>query len=227
MRQNILIILAIIALQLISLISCCQPGRPGISSQVSLPLTQVLELHTFITDPVTHTGLVADGSGSCVVVDRRGYLVTCWHVCRDTQQVCADINGESLVCTVVAHDETLDLALVRVEHTFRNPTTWGNSTTLKQGDSLFVVGYPFDVCEAVSIGVLSGRVEIHGCETLMTDAAINPGNSGGGVFDGNGALVGLPSRIYSAQGLQANVGIGFAIPGNTVHRFVILNLPPN
>ncbi len=60
---------------------------------------------------------------------------------------------------------------------------------------------------------------------LVTDVQINPGDSGGGLFTDAGELVGVPARLQSVQGLGANIGIAYAIPGDIAHQFVTKNLP--
>ncbi len=183
----------------------------------------VVELRT--RDPAPEGGLEESGTGSGVIVDRRGYILTCLHVVSGSAEIAVELEGESSAGTVVATDEFLDLALVKVEHTFPKAVTWGNSAKLRPGDFVVVVGYPFDIAKLASLGIISAIDFNMRYPVLVSDAAINPGNSGGGMFDSRGALVGIPHRLHGAEGLRAYTGIGFAIPGNTARLFVIRNLP--
>jgi serine protease Do len=197
--------------------------RAGLAVAVAEAFPVVVELRTRDASPL---GLVESGTGSGVVVDVRGYIVTCFHVVSGSAEVTVDIGADRVPAAIVATDEFLDLALVKVDHTFPHAATWGNSATLRPGDFVLVVGYPFDLgAEMTSLGIVSAVRFPMTYPVLAVDAAVNPGNSGGGLFDSRGALVGIPHRLFSHDGLRAFTGIGFAIPGNVARLFVNRNLP--
>ncbi len=190
--------------------------RSGYAPAVAEALAVVVELRT--------TGEDA-GSGSGVVVDVRGYCLTCFHVVRGAVALTIDFGEERVPALVVASDEFLDLALVKVDRAFPKAVRWGNSANVRAGDVVIAVGYPFDIGELASLGIISAVGFKMEYPVFVLDAAINPGNSGGGLFDTGGRLVGIPHRLHAAQGLKAYTGIGFAIPGNTARLFVNRNVP--
>lgn len=215
----------VLALAVLNLMSCCTEREPasGHAKVIQETLPVVLELRTRVIGP--DALLVDDGSGSGVVIRADGYLVTCAHVVHGAAEVTVDIGSDRVVATVVAADEFLDLALVHVEHHFDRVATWGDSSSLLVGDFVFDIGFPFDVSRLVSTGCVSSLTLSIRYPVVVTDAAINPGCSGGGLFSYRGELIGIPSALYSAQGLHANTGIAYAIPSNTAHLFVNRNLP--
>ncbi len=197
----------------------CQP-RGGVAPTVATVLPVVIDIDA------------PGGGGSGVVVDRRGYIVTCWHVVEHTTfiGVCiGTVEGQAAdpwEAKLIAKDEKLDLALIKVDHGFPTAVTWGNSATLRIGDFVFAVGYPFDIAELVSYGYISQTALFVEQPVLVTDATVNHGNSGGGLFDSRGALVGIPNAYRACpDGFGGNVGISLAIPSNTAHLFVLRNLP--
>ncbi len=165
------------------------------------------------------------GHGSGVVVDTRGYVLTCYHVVRDTASVTVEIADERVPATIVARDAFLDLALIKIDRTFSKAVRWGQSHKLRPGDFVFSVGFPFGFPKLASLGIVSALNYPINCPCLVIDANCNPGNSGGGLFDSTGALVGIPNQAFGAGPMLSFTRIGFAIPGNTARLFVIRNLP--
>jgi len=116
------------------------------------------------------------------------------------------------------------------------PLDIGSSSALRVGQSVLAIGNPFGLDWTLTSGIVSaiGRV-IDGAggrpikDVVQTDAAINPGNSGGPLLDSRGNLIGVNTMIYSPGGIGANVGIGFAVPVDTVKRVVsqIIEFGPN
>ncbi len=198
------------------------PPRAGYAAAVAEAMAVVVELRT----RDDHGGVLEDsGTGSGVVVDARGYVLTCFHVVRGSAEVTVDVDGQRLPAVPVAKDEYLDLAIIRVDHAFPKAARWGNSATLRAGDSVLVVGFPFDITKTASLGIISAVGFNLKYPVLVTDAALNPGNSGGGLFDSRGCLVGVPHRLFSPDERRAFSGIGFAIPGNTARLFVGRSVP--
>lgn len=116
---------------------------------------------------------------------------------------------------MLGRDAKTDLAVLRIEGggNFQS-VAWGNSDSIRGGDSVFAVGSPFGLGNTVTSGIVSARGREIGAgpydDFLQVDAAINSGNSGGPLFDGHGRVVGVNTAIFSPSG--GNVGIGFAIP---------------
>merc|ERR1711908_191766 len=124
-----------------------------------------------------------------------------------------------------------DLAVLRLRDrsNLPRPIDVGTSNDLQVGQSVLAIGNPFGLDDTLTTGVASavgrdvdgiGGRPIKGC--IQTDAAINPGNSGGPLLDSSGRLIGVNTAIFSPGGGQfaGNVGIGFAIPVDTVRRVV-------
>jgi len=171
---------------------------------------------------------IPEGTGSGFIWDKAGHIVTNFHVIQsaDVAQVTlADHTTWKARRVGVAPDK--DLAVLRIEAP-RNrlkPAPIGSSDDLQVGQKVFAIGNPFGLDQTLTTGIISAlgreiesvtRRPIQG--VIQTDAAINPGNSGGPLLDSSGRLIGVNTAIFSPSG--ASVGIGFAIPVNTVNRIV-------
>jgi S1-C subfamily serine protease len=180
---------------------------------------------------------VPQGTGSGFLWDEKGHVVTNYHVVtsgrkdgRLPSSVKVKLAGmsEALDADVVGVEPEKDIAVLKVRNT-RNlprPIDVGTSNDLQVGQSVLAVGNPFGLDDTLTTGIVSalgrdvdgiGGRPIHGC--IQTDAAINPGNSGGPLLDSRGRLIGVNTAIFSPNG-AGNVGIGFAIPVDTVRRVV-------
>jgi serine protease DegS len=156
--------------------------------------------------------------GSGVIISADGYILTNLHVV-DTlfdafnAQVTL-VDGRQTPATVVAWDEGSDLAVLHINMDGLTPIPRGDDSSLRVGDVVFAIGYPRNVGQSVSQGIVSAlRRDADGTiERIQTDAAINPGNSGGALINSNGELVGLNSSILSKSGNFE--GIGFATPAS-------------
>lgn len=167
-----------------------------------------------------------EGSGSGVVIDSRGLILTAAHVVSGASSVEVRFaNGETREGTVAGIDQANDLALVRVD---RLPdgipvASLGDSDAVQVGDVAIAIGSPFGLSGTVTQGIISavdrswrpsgGRLYTG---LIQTDAAVNPGNSGGPLLNANGEVIGIVTMIDSP--IQGNVGIGFAVPSNTAKR---------
>ena len=156
--------------------------------------------------------------GSGVIISADGYILTNLHVV-DTlfdafnAQVTL-VDGRQTPATVVAWDEGRDLAVLHINMDGLTPIPRGDDSSLRVGDVVFAIGYPRNVGQSVSQGIVSAlrRGADGTIERIQTDAAINPGNSGGALINSNGELVGLNSSILSKSGNFE--GIGFATPAS-------------
>jgi serine protease Do len=132
-------------------------------------------------------------------------------------------DGRQLAATVIGRDELTDVAVIRVKTNEALPSVpWGDSRKVEVGDWILAAGNPFGLGGSVSVGIVSAEGRDLGSgpfdNFLQLDAPINPGNSGGPVFNMEGQVIGVNSVIVSPTG--ASVGIGFAIPSETVSRIV-------
>ena len=163
--------------------------------------------------------------GSGVLVDPSGVIVTNFHVIKDADEVkVATSDGREFASKILLKDETLDLAVLKIESDKPFPVVpIGDSDALQVGDLVLAIGNPFGVGQTTTSGIVSALARTHiGISDsgffIQTDAAINPGNSGGALINMAGQLIGINTAIYSRSG--GSIGIGFAIPSNMVHAFV-------
>jgi S1-C subfamily serine protease len=179
-------------------------------------------------DDLFALGLPREGSGSGVVIDKKGHILTNYHVIEDARQTVVTLYDSSTYdAKLIGADTNNDLAVLEVkappEKLF--PIAWGDSSKLLVGLRVFALGNPFGLERTLTTGIVSslnrslrsenGRM-IRGI--IQTDAAINPGNSGGPLLNRKGELVGVTTAIVSRSG--TNSGVGLAVPANTARRVV-------
>jgi serine protease Do len=169
-------------------------------------------------------------SGSGVVVDSEGFVITNAHVVRGASRIRVEVPivpaGQSLLARrsrvaaarLVGFDAETDLAVLKIEATGLRALAFGDSDALKAGQVVLAFGSPLGLQNSVSLGIVSAVARQLEPESPMvyvqTDASINPGNSGGPLVDAKGRLVGINTLIVSPSG--ANNGLGFAAPSNIV-----------
>ena len=165
--------------------------------------------------------------GSGFVIDKAGHIVTNYHVVEHARSVEVSFsNNESMKAKLVGADPSTDIAVLKVDAHARalTPLALGNSDAVHVGDSVVAIGNPFGYDRTVTAGIVSAlqRV-IHAPNdysidhVIQTDAALNKGNSGGPLLDARGDVIGVNSQIAAGDsGASGNVGIGFAVPINTV-----------
>jgi S1-C subfamily serine protease len=165
--------------------------------------------------------------GSGFVIDKAGYIVTNYHVIAGAKSVEVSFsNNESMKARIVGSDPSTDLAVLKVNTKSRalTPLVLGDSDTVQVGDSVVAIGNPFGLARTVTAGIVSalqrpiqapnGYTIDH---VIQTDAPINRGNSGGPLIGARGEVIGVNSQLQTGgSGEQGNIGIGFAIPSNTV-----------
>lgn len=156
--------------------------------------------------------------GSGVIVSESGFILTNLHVVDtlfdafDAQVTLND--GRKISAMVVAWDEANDLAVLHINVDNLTPIKIGDETSLDVGDIVFAIGYPRNIGQSVSQGIISALTKRseNTPGIIQTDAAINPGNSGGALINSRGELVGINSSIFSESGNFE--GIGFATPAS-------------
>ena len=169
--------------------------------------------------------------GSGFVIDKAGHIVTNYHVIQGADQIEVSFsNQDTLAATVVGSDPSTDIAVLRVRSSSRGlaPLAFGNSDTVRVGDPVVAIGNPFGLRRTATAGIVSAVQERsitapNGYpidHVIQTDAQINTGNSGGPLLNGSGEVIGVNSQIARADGSGGNVGIGFAVPSNTVKEVV-------
>ena len=174
--------------------------------------------YDFFMDPVP-----VEGAGSGFVIDKRGYVLTNFHVVQQAQSIEVVLGDQSrYAAKFIGADQRNDVALLKIEPNGKNLATLplGDSNNLQVGQKVLAIGNPFGFQSTLTTGVVSalGRT-VQTSETtfideaIQTDAAINRGNSGGPLINSHGEVIGINSAIYTPSGTTA--GIGFAIPINT------------
>jgi len=155
-------------------------------------------------------------SGSGLILDPRGYILTNNHVISNAKDVTVILNdGRSATASLVGADPDTDLAVLKIELDRLPVIRLADMDNIHTGDVVLAIGYPFRIGQTVTQGIISAtgrnRVSQNTYENfLQTDAAINPGNSGGALVNTRGEVVGINSLIYTDTG--GFNGIGFAIP---------------
>ena len=164
----------------------------------------------------------ASGSGSGLIVDSDGHIVTNNHVIGDANEIEVRFSDKTrLIAHVVGKDPDTDLAVLKVTTDRPLPSArFGDSAGVKVGQWVLAVGNPFGLDQTVTLGVVSGigreNINLSRYENfIQTDASINPGKSGGPLFNLRGEVIGINTAIINfAQ------GIGFAIPSNMAKQVI-------
>lgn len=208
------------------------PG--GVSRTRGEELAGVAELYSRVRPSVVRINTSArggaTGQGSGVIIDKQGNILTNNHVIAGAEQIDVTLgDGTSAAARVVGSDPGSDLAVIRVSlpESQLRPVVLGNSDKVVAGQFVIAVGNPFGIEGSVTQGIVSGigRTLSSGSgrplrQLIQADAAINPGNSGGGLFDSDGQLIGITTAIENPSGDRVFVGIGYAVPVNTVQRYL-------
>jgi S1-C subfamily serine protease len=168
--------------------------------------------------------------GSGFVIDKEGHIVTNYHVVEGASEIEVSFSNQDTVdATLVGTDASTDLALLKVdvEPEALTPLSLADSDAVAVGDPVVAIGNPFGLERTVTAGIVSAlQREVRAPNNftidhvIQTDAPINSGNSGGPLIDVDGRVIGVNSQIETAQGSTGNVGIGFAVPSNTVKTVV-------
>ena len=171
---------------------------------------------------------IPQGTGSGFIWDRKGRIVTNYHVISDAGRLevtLADHSTWKAVLVGAAPDHDIAVLQISAPRSKLFPIAIGESDNLLVGQKVFAIGNPFGLDQTLTTGVVSalGR-EIKSITgrtisgVIQTDAAINPGNSGGPLLDSAGRLIGVNTAIYSPSG--GSSGIGFAVPVHDVNSVV-------
>lgn len=217
------------------------PGAPSSGGLSSTGLRLLEEMESAITDlaervkpavvsiaPLASPGRPGErfrtprGTGSGVIIDREGHIVTNNHVVSDADEVEVRFSDKStFTARVIGKDPDSDLALIKISTDQQLPTvTLGDSNAVKVGQWALAVGNPFGLDRTVTLGVVSGvgreDINLSRYESfIQTDSSIFPGNSGGPLFNLKGEVIGINTAIINSV-----QGIGFAIPSNMVKQVV-------
>jgi S1-C subfamily serine protease len=171
---------------------------------------------------------VPRGTGSGIVWDQSGHIVTNFHVIEGASGARVTLNDHSTWdarAQGVAPDKDIAVLRINAPPSRLHPIAIGTSHDLQVGQKALAIGNPFGLDQTLTTGVVSALGRTIQAQTgrtiedvIQTDAAINPGNSGGPLLDSAGRMIGMNTAIYSPSG--SNAGIGFAVPVDTVLRVV-------
>jgi len=159
------------------------------------------------------------GSGSIVSAD--GFILTNAHVVEDADEILVRLyDRRELKAKVIGTDRQSDLALLKIDAKNLPTVKLGSSKNLKVGEWVVAIGNPLGFDHTVTAGIVSAKGRNFRNENyvpfIQTDVAINPGNSGGPLFNTDGEVVGINSRITSGPGQRSYIGLSFAIPVEVV-----------
>jgi len=197
-------------------------GVAFIESQIEAPET---ESFNPFGEVEPEGGGTATGSG--FVIDDEGHVLTNNHVIEGASKVTVKLGDSETTydAEVVGADPGTDVALLKVDapKSAFHPLTLGRSAEMEVGDPVVAIGNPFGLDRTVTSGIVSAlqrNIQAPNgfsiSHVIQTDAAINPGNSGGPLINAEGAVIGINAQIATGGGGNGNVGIGFAIPIDTV-----------
>jgi S1-C subfamily serine protease len=169
-------------------------------------------------------------TGSGFVVDKNGTIVTNAHVVDGASKVTVSLSegGDAIDAKVEGIDNDSDVAVLKIDPSGKDLTVLplGDSSKAQVGDPVVAIGNPFGLQRTVTTGIVSGlqrQVDAPSgfpiTDVIQTDAAINPGNSGGPLINARGQVIGINSQIQTGGG-NGSVGIGFAVPINTVKQLL-------
>ncbi len=164
----------------------------------------------------------AQGQGSGFILNKRGDILTNFHVVSNAQTVQVTLyNKHQYKAQVLMTDKAHDLALLKIDAPDLQPATLATSHGLQVGQLVYAIGNPFGLSGTMTRGIISSIRSIRGpmgnliSDAIQTDAAINPGNSGGPLLNSQGNVIGMNTMIDTGGGANQNAGIGFAIPIDT------------
>ncbi|MFP4522421.1 MAG: S1C family serine protease [Fibrobacterota bacterium] len=171
---------------------------------------------------------IPQGSGSGFVWDKKGHIVTNYHVVQGAERLSVTLSDQSVFpAEITGIEPSNDIAVIKIKAPAEKltPIKRGRTAGLRVGRKVLAIGNPFGLDQTLTTGIISalGR-EIKSVNgrtiknVIQTDAAINPGNSGGPLLDSHAELIGINTAILSPSGSSA--GIGFAVPVNTVEQVV-------
>jgi len=155
--------------------------------------------------------------GTGCIIDKSGLILTSAHVIESGKNIIVTMyNGQNYNAKVVKRfDKNEDIVILKISVPQELKTVkFGDSEKIKVGQKVLAIGNPFGFNGTLTQGIIS-RID-YAKNRIQTDAAINPGSSGGPLLNKKGEIIGINQAIYNPDNNISNIGIGFAIPINTV-----------
>lgn len=164
------------------------------------------------------------GTGSGVIINADGYIITNNHVINNSDELSVTLNNnKTYKAEIIGSDPKTDIALLKINADEDLPfVTFADSDQAKIGEWVLAVGNPFNLTSTVTAGIISAKArDLSGTSSqsfIQTDAAVNPGNSGGALVNARGELIGINTAISSQTG--SYIGYSFAVPSNIARRVI-------
>lgn len=159
--------------------------------------------------------------GTGCIIDKSGIILTSAHVVDIGKNIIVTMsNGQDYNAKIIKHlGNNKDIAILKINVPIELKTVkLGNSEKIKVGQKVFAIGNPFGFNGTLTQGIIS-RID-YSKNRIQTDAAINPGSSGGPLLNSNGEIIGINQAIFNPDNNISNIGIGFAIPINTIKEYL-------
>ena len=179
----------------------------------------VVEVNTKVRTSSAYGSISGEGAGSGVIVNKKGYIATNYHVIAGAKSISVTLHNEHQYdAQVVGYDQSNDIAVLKINAKNLTAAAIGKSSKVKVGDLAVAIGNPLgQLGGTATSGIISAldrelTIDNNKLRLLQTDTAINPGNSGGGLFNDKGELIGIVVAKGSGSDIE---GLGFAIPTDT------------
>jgi serine protease Do len=192
-----------------------QPGQPGQDDQENGTRRRPRDRTT-------------RAAGTGFIISKDGFILTNNHVVEDATKIEVLLFGDDeqqYNAKLIGRDPLTDTALIQLVDKPNHPlpeAKFGDSSQMAPGDWVMAIGNPFGYTFTVTVGVISATerafqvTDSRSNDMLQTDAAINPGNSGGPLLNVRGEVIGMNTAIITNARSEGNIGIGFAVPSNTI-----------
>lgn len=200
-------------------------SSPSSSVSASTVNSALEHAYAVASASVVYVDNVGVGTGSGIIYDTKGDIVTNNHVVSGQTQLQVTLNnGKTYAAQVLGTDPADDLAVIKINASGLTPAAFAGSNGYQVAETVLAIGSPLGLQQSVTSGLISGvnRVEqepngSYLPNAIQTSAPINPGNSGGALVDLNGSVVGMPTLEQTSSGNGASAqDVGFAIPSTRI-----------
>tara|TARA_Y100000310_G_scaffold186269_1_gene186397 strand:+ start:51173 stop:52168 length:996 start_codon:yes stop_codon:yes gene_type:complete len=170
------------------------------------------------SNPAVVSIFSSGSSGSGIIVEENGYIITNYHVIGDSSNITVLLDDKRIFPAItIGTDDKVDLAVIKINETNLSYLSFGDSEEINVGERVAAIGHPYGLDHTLTTGIISGKNRARGTteyrDYLQTDASINPGNSGGPLLNKEGEIIGINTFILGD--IRAGE-LGFAIPSNLV-----------
>jgi len=202
---------------------------PAVFDQVAASVAEVRVEQLVVTGTTDKQTAIITSQGSGVVVSADGKVITVAHLVQSADTITVHTaSGEEIPAKVIASEPAADVALLQLERVPRGatPATLGNSDEVRTGQQVFIVGAPYSLHPTVTVGHISGRRHpqppfgpFQPAEMFQTDAGMHHGSSGAPLFNMQGQVIGIATRVVTSHGHYE--GLGFAVTSATARTLLL------